>query len=54
MIVRKGLLFIGGNRFGAWLSSGVCATHSRRCTGISRGPRFAGVELRGRSVGVCW
>lgn len=55
LITRAGTLrYIGGRRFGAWLSRNVCADHRRECSGITRGPRFLELSARGRSVGLCW
>jgi hypothetical protein len=51
---RPGLRYLGGRRFGAWLSSGLCADHASRCSGIARGPRFFELSVRGRTAGVCW
>jgi hypothetical protein len=45
---RPGILHVGGHRFGLW-----ALRHGRR-TGLSRGPRFAEVYLRGAGVGVHW
>lgn len=55
LINRPGeVRYVGGRRFGAWLSRSVCAEHQRDCSGIARGPRFVEVSARGRSVGLCW
>lgn len=55
LITRPGSLhYIGGRRFGAWLSRSVCSQHQRNCSGIARGPRFVELTARGRSVGLCW
>jgi hypothetical protein len=45
-----GLRYLGGRRFGAWLSkvSSCCPT----C--LVYGSRFAELTVRGRSLGVCW
>lgn len=49
MITRRaGLTYLGGNRFGVWLARSVFPSR------VTHGPRFAEVNLRGRSVGICW
>lgn len=51
---RPGLRYVGGRRFGAWLTRGLCETHRAACSGVSRGPRFLELSVRGRTAGVCW
>lgn len=54
LTIRPGLRYLGGRRFGAWLSHGTCGEHRTRCSGVARGPRFFEISLRGRTAGVCW
>lgn len=51
---RDGLNYLGGSRFGAWLYRGACPEHRAHCSGVTRGPRFLEVSIRGRTAGLCW
>lgn len=54
LMTQPRLRYIGGRRFGAWLTRGHCAEHGQPFSGVSRGPRFVEVSLAGRTVGACW
>lgn len=51
---RSGLRYLGGKRFGAWLSQGICPDHRVLCSGLTWGGNFLEVTIRGRSAGACW
>jgi hypothetical protein len=54
LVTKPGVRYVGVRRLGAWLSAGVCEEHRVRCSGISCGPRFVELSVRGRSAGLCW